>query len=154
MVLGICAGGSLAVVEASRKQRSRVCSWHSSHAAAARRPRFRRSVCHSNGLGLSVFHAITTGALRQAQAEATREAQLAGIAHARQDTTKYRGRKPSYTGDQIKQVEQLASEAANVSTISRTTGLTRQTVLRILGNPAEAYQRVAKWDAGLGMLDG
>ncbi len=93
-------------------------------------------------------------ATAQAQAEATREAQQAGIAHARQDTTKYRGRKPSYTGDQIKQVEQLASEAANVSAISRTTGLSRQTVLRILGNPAEAYQRVAKWDAGLGMLDG
>jgi len=93
-------------------------------------------------------------ATAQAQAEATREAQQAGIAHARQDTTKYRGRKPSYTGDQIKQVEQLASEAANVSTISRSTGLTRQTVLRILGNPPKAYQRVAKWDAGLGMLAG
>ena len=88
-------------------------------------------------------------ATAQAQAEATREAQQAGIAHARQDGAKYRGRKPSYTRAQVAEVEGMAG-TASVSAISRATGLTRQTVLRIQGNPQEAYQRVAKWEGGEG----
>ena len=86
-------------------------------------------------------------ATAQAQAEATREAQQAGIAHARQDGAKYRGRKPSYTRAQVTEVEEMAG-ATSVSAISRATGLTRQTVLRILADPQEAYQRVAKWEGG------
>jgi len=84
-------------------------------------------------------------ATAQAQAEATREAQQAGIAHARQDGAKYRGRKPSYSRAQVTEVEGMAG-TASVSAISRATGLTRQTVLRILADPQEAYQRVAKWE--------
>ena len=44
-------------------------------------------------------------------------------------------------------VEEMAG-ATSVSAISRATGLTRQTVLRILADPQEAYQRVAKWEGG------
>jgi len=47
----------------------------------------------------------------------------------------------------------LAGVAFPTKAYSRATP-TRQTVLRILGNPAEAYLGVAKWDAGLGMLAG
>jgi len=84
-------------------------------------------------------------ATAQAQAEATREAQQAGIAHARQDGAKYRGRKPSYTWAKVGEVEEMTG-TASVSAISRATGLTRQTVLRIQADPQEAYQRVAKWE--------
>jgi hypothetical protein len=35
-----------------------------------------------------------------------------------------------------------------IRTVSRLTVITRQTVLRILADPQEAYQRVAKWEGG------
>jgi len=44
-------------------------------------------------------------------------------------------------------VEEMAG-AAGLSAISRATGLNQQTVLRILAEPQEAYQRVAKWEGG------
>jgi putative DNA-invertase from lambdoid prophage Rac len=47
-------------------------------------------------------------ATAQAQAEATRDAQRAGIAHAKvHDVTAYRGRKPSFTRDQLNEVQEL-----------------------------------------------
>jgi DNA invertase Pin-like site-specific DNA recombinase len=47
----------------------------------------------------------------QAQAEATKEAQRAGIAHAKanDDGTKFRGRKPTFTFDKFAQVQQMLS---------------------------------------------
>lgn len=84
-------------------------------------------------------------ATAQAQAEATREAQKAGIAHAKGRQGKYRGRKPSYTRKQIEQVESLPA-GMNTTDAARATGLSRQAVLRIRANPQDAYARVAKWE--------
>lgn len=84
-------------------------------------------------------------ATAQAQAEATREAQKAGIAHAKAHQGKYRGRKPSYTCKQIEQVESLPA-GMNTTDAARATGLSRQAVLRIRANPQDAYARVAKWE--------
>jgi len=53
----------------------------------------------------------------------------------------------SLTRAPVTAVEEMAG-AAGLSAISRATGLTRQTVLRILAEPQEAYQRVAKWEGG------
>jgi putative DNA-invertase from lambdoid prophage Rac len=83
-------------------------------------------------------------ATAQAQAQATKEAERAGIDHAK-DSGVYRGRKPSFTRDQLRAVQDMASQGAGVSAIASATGLTRQTVYRIKDDPAGAQAIMAKW---------
>lgn len=94
---------------------------------------------------LIAFMAATS----QAQAEATKAAQKAGIAHAlaSADADKlYRGKKPSYSRATFEAVQvALSAPAPNVSAIARDTGLTRQTVLRIKADPAGAEASLARW---------
>lgn len=86
-------------------------------------------------------------ATAQAQAEATREAQRAGIAAARQqEPNKYRGRKPSFTRQQLGSVLSQLSSGSGASDISRATGLSRQTVLRIKADPAGAERLMHLWE--------
>ncbi|MBY6043620.1 recombinase family protein [Phaeobacter italicus] len=84
-------------------------------------------------------------ATAQAQAEATKEAQRAGIAAAKADPKKYRGKKPSYDRKALDTVMDMVSKGAGTTTISKATGLTRQTVLRIKGDPAAAEETLARW---------
>jgi len=85
-------------------------------------------------------------ALSQAQAEATKEAQRAGIEYAKAvDGVAYLGRKPSYSRDQLDRVVEMLAREVNISTIAREAGLSRQTVLRIKDNPAAAEALLAKW---------
>lgn len=86
-------------------------------------------------------------ATAQAQAEATKDAQRAGIAHAKaNDTAAYRGRKPSFSRAQLQQVrEMLGAGTANVSEIARTVGLDRMAVARIKADPAAAEVMLANW---------
>ena len=67
-------------------------------------------------------------------------AQRAGIEHAKQnDERAYLGRKPSFTREQFKKVrDMLGQEAIGIAQIAKETGLTRQTVYRIKGDPAGA----------------
>jgi DNA invertase Pin-like site-specific DNA recombinase len=85
-------------------------------------------------------------ALSQAQAEATKEAQIAGIAHAKSRETKvYLGRKPSYTEEQVSQVIQLSADGCCVSKVSMQLGLSRGAVYRIQKMPDAAYASVRAW---------
>lgn len=84
-------------------------------------------------------------ATAQAQAEATKEAQKAGIAYAKGIPSKYRGRKPSFTAEQIEAVLEQSSAGSGASEIAKNLGLTRQTVYRIKGNPDEAYASIQAW---------
>ena len=86
-------------------------------------------------------------ATAQAQAEATKAAQRAGIAHARaNDDRAYLGRKPSFTRDQLNKVRaMLGQQAAGIAQIAKDTGLTRQTVYRIKNDPAGAEAVLAAW---------
>jgi putative DNA-invertase from lambdoid prophage Rac len=86
-------------------------------------------------------------AMAQAQAEGTKDAQRAGIAHARaSDPIAYRGRKPSFTREQMKTVLALAGQGAmNTSQIAKAVGLQRMAVARIRENPANAEQQLATW---------
>lgn len=87
-------------------------------------------------------------ATAQAQAEATKEAQRAGIEHAKaQDSDSYRGRKPSYTRVQLEAVRDLLAQGTSISSISKTTGLSRQSIYRIQSTPAEAEAALARWTA-------
>jgi DNA invertase Pin-like site-specific DNA recombinase len=65
-------------------------------------------------------------ALSQAQAEATKEAQRAGIEHAKGRDDAYRGRKPSFTRQQLDQVRDMLTTGTSISTIAKTTGLSRK----------------------------
>lgn len=85
-------------------------------------------------------------ALSQAQAEATKEAQKAGIAHAKANPRNYLGRKPSYSEDQVGEVVRLAIEGRNASSIAKELGLSRQTINRIQKNPDEAIASIMAWN--------
>ena len=87
-------------------------------------------------------------AMAQAQAEAMKEARLAGIAHAKSlaDAEKrYRGRKPSFNREQYTAVAEMLDMGEGASAISKATGLTRQTVLRIRADRAGAEAALAIW---------
>jgi DNA invertase Pin-like site-specific DNA recombinase len=85
-------------------------------------------------------------ATAQAQAEATKEAQRAGIEHAKAAKPEaYRGRKPSYDRQQLNLVRDMSGTGAGTSEVARAAGLSRQTVLRIRGDMAEAEAALARW---------
>ena len=90
-------------------------------------------------------------ALSQAQGEATKEAQKAGVAHAKVSPNPlkprtYLGRKPSYTNDQISQITSLTADGKGVSEIAKQLGLSRATVYRVQKSPEEAFASVKAWN--------
>jgi DNA invertase Pin-like site-specific DNA recombinase len=87
-------------------------------------------------------------ATAQAQAEATREAQKAGIKSAREAggaTTKYRGRKPTFDVEQLHRTSELLSMGMSPSAISAEVGIPRATVYRIKDDPAKAVTLLETW---------
>jgi DNA invertase Pin-like site-specific DNA recombinase len=86
-------------------------------------------------------------AAAQAQAEATKAAQRAGIEFAKQnDQRAYLGRKPSFSREQfVKVCSMLGQQSAGIALIAKETGLTRQTVYRIKDDPAAAEAVLAAW---------
>ena len=87
-------------------------------------------------------------ATAQAQAEATKEAQRAGIHHAQanDDGTKFRGRKPSFDWSTFAAVQELLSQGIAVAEIAKTTGLKRQTIYRIQREPERQATALAAWN--------
>jgi DNA invertase Pin-like site-specific DNA recombinase len=87
-------------------------------------------------------------AMAQAQAEGTKDAQRAGISHAKaNDHTAYRGRKPSFSREQFKTVITLAGQGTmNTSQIAKSVGLDRMAVARIRHDPAKAERQLFTWD--------
>jgi len=88
-------------------------------------------------------------ATAEAQAEATKEAQQAGIAYAlaNDDGTEFRGRKPTFTLETFTAVQQLLAQGLGVAEIAKITGLKRQTVYRIHKEPAQQVAALAAWSA-------
>jgi putative DNA-invertase from lambdoid prophage Rac len=84
-------------------------------------------------------------ATAQAQAEATKAAQRAGIEHAKANGERtYLGRKPTYSRDQLMMVQQMLGEHG-VASIAKETGLSRQTIYRIQDDPAGAEAVLSAW---------
>jgi DNA invertase Pin-like site-specific DNA recombinase len=82
----------------------------------------------------------------QAQAEATKEAQRAGIEHARaNDANKYRGRKPSYSREQFNAVRDMLAQGTRIGIIAVVSGLTRQTIYRIRNDAGAAERALVEW---------
>lgn len=84
-------------------------------------------------------------ATAQAQAEATKEAQRAGIAAVKGNPRKYRGKKPSYDRSTYDQVIDMLNAGSGASEIARTAGISRQAILRIRDNPAMAEAALVRW---------
>ncbi len=85
-------------------------------------------------------------ATAQAQAVATKEAQKAGIEHAKAaGDGRYRGRKPSFTRQQYAAVRDMLSQGWGISHVATQTGLTRQTIYRIKDEPVAAEAALAAW---------
>jgi DNA invertase Pin-like site-specific DNA recombinase len=81
----------------------------------------------------------------QAQAEATKEAQKAGIAHAKQKENLYRGRKPSFDRIQFDVVVDLIGKGMGVSEIAKVSTLSRQTIYRIKDDVAGSEKSFVVW---------
>lgn len=88
-------------------------------------------------------------ATAEANAEAVKEAQRGGIALAQANgaDAKYRGRKPSYTRDQLSTVCNLLDLSTGVGEIAAATGLSRQTIYRIRDDRAAAEAALTSWAA-------
>jgi putative DNA-invertase from lambdoid prophage Rac len=90
-------------------------------------------------------------ATAQAQAEATKEAQRAGIKAAREadtDTVKYRGRKPTFNLEQLQRTGELLSMGISPSSIAIEVGIPRATVYRIKENSAKMVGLLQAWSIG------
>lgn len=95
-------------------------------------------------------------ATAQAQAEATKAAQKAGIAHQKAaDATRnaddparrYKGRAPSYDRATFERIITAldAPEVVNVAQLARECGVSRQAILRIKAAPCAADAALTKW---------
>lgn len=84
-------------------------------------------------------------ATAEAQAIATKEAQRAGIAAAKNDPRTYRGRKPSFTRATYEAVTALLDQGVGASAISGVTKLSRQAILRIREDRAGAERSLTLW---------
>lgn len=87
-------------------------------------------------------------ATADAQAQATKAAQRAGIEHAQSQGEKsYLGRKPTYTREQLSTVQDmLGQRSVGIAHIAKETGLSRQTVYRIKHDPVGAEAALAAWE--------
>ena len=85
-------------------------------------------------------------AMAEAQALAMKEAQSAGIAHAKAiRPDNYKGRKPSYTAAQVSLIMQKFKEGDGVNKIARAVGLSKFSVSRITRDPDKALESLSRW---------
>jgi DNA invertase Pin-like site-specific DNA recombinase len=84
-------------------------------------------------------------ATAQAQAEATKEAQRAGIEASKAEGGRYLGKKPKYNRGQFEVIIDMLAQGHGASAISNAIGLSRQTVLRIRDARGEAEAALARW---------
>lgn len=86
-------------------------------------------------------------AMAQSQGEATKVAQMAGIAHAKMyaGEAKYKGRKPAYNREQLNAVLNGLAQGLGAMELANQLGLSRSTVYRIKDNPVAAEKVLATW---------
>lgn len=85
-------------------------------------------------------------ATAQAQAEATKEAQRAGIAHARASAAMtYKGRKPTFDRAVFDRVVELLAQGEAPLRIAKMTSVPRSTVYKIKGEPAAISATLTAW---------
>lgn len=82
----------------------------------------------------------------EAEAQARKEAQRAGIDHAQAKAPdKFKGRKPAFTRAQFEQVAELLEAGQGHSAIAKATGVQRNAVIRIADDPTKAETALERW---------
>lgn len=82
----------------------------------------------------------------EAQAQATKEAQAAGIAHHKAITPeKFKGRKPAFSRQQFTEVKALLEAGQGHSAVAKSTGVNRNTVIRIAREPEKMEAALDRW---------
>lgn len=86
-------------------------------------------------------------AMAQAQGEATKIAQRAGIEHAKafEGEAKYKGRKPAYNRAQLAAVRDGLGHGMRAMELAKQTGLSRSTIYRIKDDYIAAEKALATW---------
>lgn len=86
-------------------------------------------------------------AMAQAQGEATKIAQRAGIEHAKAfaGEAKYKGRKPAYNRQQLQAVLDGLSQNIGAMELAKQLKLSRSTIYRIKDDPAAVEKALAIW---------
>lgn len=85
-------------------------------------------------------------AMAEAQAEATKEAQRAGIDHHKAASPeKFKGRKPTFDRAGLDAVKAMLDAGQGHSAIAKATGVNRNAVIRIAQDPAKAEAALMKW---------
>ena len=85
-------------------------------------------------------------AMAEAQAEATKEAQRAGIEHHKAASPeKFKGRKPTFDRASFVEVKAMLDAGQGHSAIAKATGVNRNAVIRIAQDPAKAEAALTKW---------
>lgn len=84
-------------------------------------------------------------ATAEAQAEANKIAQRAGIDAAMADPRKYLGRKPTFDRAMVATVRSLIDQGCGTSAVAAQTGLSRQAVLRVRDDPAGVETSLQRW---------
>lgn len=85
-------------------------------------------------------------AMAEAQAEATKEAQRAGIDHYKATSPeKFKGRKPTFDRTGFETIKAMLEANKGHSEIAKAIGVNRNAVIRIARDPAKAEAALAKW---------
>lgn len=85
-------------------------------------------------------------AMAEAQAEATKEAQRAGIEHHKAASPeKFKGRKPTFDRASFEAAKAMLDAGQGHSAIAKATGINRNAVIRIAQDPAKAEAALTKW---------
>ncbi|MES2909530.1 MAG: recombinase family protein [Pseudomonadota bacterium] len=86
-------------------------------------------------------------AMAQAQGEATKIAQRAGIEHAKAfaGEVKYKGRKPAYNREQLATVRDGLGHGMRAMELAKQTGLSRSTIYRIKDDYIASEKALATW---------
>ena len=85
-------------------------------------------------------------AMAEAQAEATKEAQRAGIEHHKAASPeKFKGRKPTFDRAKFVEVKAMLDAGQGHSAVAKATGVNRNAVIRIAQDPAKAEAALTKW---------
>lgn len=85
-------------------------------------------------------------AMAEAQAQANKEAQKAGIAHHKAvSPDKFKGRKPTFSRASFEKVRALLEAGQGHSAIAKATGVNRNAVIRIAQDPSKAEAALVKW---------
>ncbi|NOX41729.1 MAG: recombinase family protein [Alphaproteobacteria bacterium] len=84
-------------------------------------------------------------AMAQAENETRKAAQTAGIEAAKAKKDKYRGRKPTYSREQLMLVRDRLAMPTSISVISKETDLSRQTIYRIRDDVEGAERALELW---------